>query len=293
MSDPSSPIRPKPRLFCFGLGFSASELAKRLVRRGWTIAGTSRSQAGAEALQRQDIDGYVFNRDTPLAPGALAGATHVLLSIPPDDQGDPVIAMHESDIAAARPDWIGYLSTTGVYGDHGGNWVDEETPLTPAGERGRRRVEAESAWLTFGERTGLSVQLFRLAGIYGPGRSAIDTVQSGQARRIVKPGQYFSRIHVADIATVLEASIAKPAHGVAYNVCDDEPAPPQDVIDYACQLLGVAPPPLVPIEQATLSPMAASFYSENKRVSNQRIKQALGVTLAYPDYRAGLKALLA
>jgi nucleoside-diphosphate-sugar epimerase len=292
MSDPSSPIRPKPRLFCFGLGFSASELAKRLVRRGWDIAGTSRSEAGAEALRHRDIDAHVFNRDTPLNPTALRGVTHLLLSIPPDDQGDPVIGMHEDAIAALRPDWIGYLSTTGVYGDHGGNWVDEETPLTPTSERGRRRVEAEEAWFAFGKRTGLSVQSFRLAGIYGPRRSAIDTVRSGRAHRIYKPGQFFSRIHVEDLASVLEASIAHPSQGVAYNVCDDEPAPPQDVIDYACHLLGLPSPPLVPIEQAELSPMAASFYSENKRVSNQRIKQDLGVTLAYPDYRTGLKALL-
>ncbi len=187
---------------------------------------------------------------------------------------------------------MGYLSTTGVYGDRDGGWVDEEAPLEPTGARGRKRVAAEAAWLALRRDHGVPVHLFRLAGIYGPGRNALATVQAGRAKRIDKPGQVFSRIHVDDIATVLEASMARPNPGRAYNVCDDEPAPPAEVIAHACDLLGVAPPPLVPFEQAELSAMARSFYRDNKRVSNRRIKQELGVKLAYPGYKAGLAALL-
>jgi nucleoside-diphosphate-sugar epimerase len=196
---------------------------------------------------------------------------------------------HAADLAALRPAWVGYLSTTGVYGDRAGGWVDEASALTPAGERGRRRVAAEAGWRAL----GLPLHIFRLAGIYGPGRSALDSVRAGKAQRIDKPGQVFSRIHVDDIAAVLDASIARPYPGAIYNVCDDDPAPPQDVIAYACALLGRAPPPLVPFDQAALSPMARSFYGESKRVSNRRIKDELGVRLRFPDYRAGLDALAA
>jgi nucleoside-diphosphate-sugar epimerase len=278
------------RLFCFGLGYSAQRLARRCLDRGWRVAGTGRAagdppvMAGAEA--------YGFERDQPLADpaAALAGTTHLLVSIPPDARGDPVVDRHGADIAAISGlAWVGYLSTTGVYGDRDGGWVDEDSPLLPTGERGRRRVAAERAWLGL----GLPLHIFRLAGIYGPGRNALETVKSGRARRIDKPGQVFSRIHVEDIVQVLEASIAAPRPGRAYNLCDDQPAPPAEVIDYACGLLGVAPPPLIPFDQAELSPMARSFYRDNKQVSNRRIKEELGVELRYPDYQAGLKALLA
>jgi nucleoside-diphosphate-sugar epimerase len=292
MSDRSSPDALPGRLFCFGLGYSAAALAERLIARGWQVAGTSRSTSGCEALSARGIQAYPFDPDHPLDPAVFTGTTHLLQSIPAEDRGDPVIAAHGADIAKLGLAWIGYLSTTGVYGDHQGGWVDETTPLTPAGPRGQRRVDAERAWLELGERSGQPVQLFRLAGIYGPGRSALDTVLSGRARRIDKPGQVFSRIHVEDIASVLEASIAKPNPGAAYNVCDDDPAAPEQVIAYACELLGVPAPPLIPFEQAELSPMAASFYGENKRVRNDRIKRELGVVLKYPDYRSGLAALL-
>jgi nucleoside-diphosphate-sugar epimerase len=215
--------------------------------------------------------------------------------VPPDAKGDAVIDHHAADIAAL-PDlrWVGYLSTTGVYGDRGGEWIDESAGLHPSGTRGAARVAAERAWLDL-ERFGHKVHLFRLAGIYGPGRSALDTVRNGTAKRIVKPGQVFSRIHVDDIATVLEASIAKPNGGAAYNVCDDEPAPPQDVIAYAAALLGREPPPEIPYAEAApaMSDMARSFYMDSKRVANTRIKTELEVKLAYPDYRTGLRALLA
>jgi nucleoside-diphosphate-sugar epimerase len=289
-----------PRLFTFGLGFSALALAERLAGRGWRIAGTCRDLEKGQALEARGFEIHHFDRDHPLADpkAALAGTTHLLISAPPDGRsepsGDPALDVHGDDIAALGPGlaWLGYLSTTGVYGDRQGGWVDETGALTPSGERGRRRLEAERGWLALGERHRIPVQLFRLAGIYGPGRSALDTVRSGDAKRIIKPGQVFSRIHVADIATVLEASIARPRPGAAYNVCDDDPASPAEVIDYACRLLGVEPPPAVPFDEAALSPMARSFYEDNKRVRNERIKSELGVRLAYPNYREGLKALL-
>jgi len=283
------------RLFCFGLGYSALALARRLLAEGWAVAGTTRAPDKAARLAGAGMDVFLFDRDRPLddPAGALAGTSHLLSSAPPDGTGDPVLDLHRADIAALESlDWLGYLSTTGVYGDRGGDWVDEESELAPTGQRGRRRLAAEAAWLDLWERDGLPVHLFRLAGIYGPGRSALDTVRAGTAKRIDKPGQVFSRIHVDDIAAALQASIARPRPGAAYNLCDDEAAPPQEVIAYACDLLGREPPPLVPFEQAELSDMGRSFYRDNKRVSNARIKEELGVTLAYPTYRDGLTALL-
>ncbi|HZS84753.1 MAG TPA: SDR family oxidoreductase [Stellaceae bacterium] len=285
-----------PRLFCFGLGYSAQALARRLAARGWRIAGTCRDEAGRARLAEAGCETFLFDGEQPLAdaPAALAGTTHLLSSVPPGAAGDPVLRHHGGDLArlAGRLAWAGYLSTTGVYGDRGGGLVDEESALRPTGERGRRRVAAEAGWRALHRRHGLPLHVFRLAGIYGPGRSALDAVRAGTARRIDKPGQLFSRIHVEDIATVIEASIARPRPGVAYNLCDDEPAPPQEVIAFACSLLGVPPPPLIPFAEADLAPMARSFYDDNKRVSNARIKSELGVRLAYPDYRAGLRAIL-
>ena len=282
-----------PRLFCFGLGYSALALARVLKRRGWTVAGTCRTPESHAALAAEGFDVAFFDRGRPLADpaGALAGTTHVVASVPPDDQGDPVIDLHADAIAALPTDWIGYLSTTGVYGDRGGAWVDEASDLRPVGVRGRRRVEAEEGWLDIWRKNGRPVHLFRLAGIYGPGRGVFEQVRTGAARRVIKPGQVFSRIHVDDIARVLEASMARPNPGAAYNVCDDEAAPPQDVIVEAARLLGIAPPPEIPFETADLSPMARSFYDELKRVSNRRIKEELGVSLLYPTYREGLAAL--
>ena len=288
------PARAK-KLFCFGYGFSASALGALLGPAGWSLAGTSRTPEGCRALAAAGVDVVPFERALPLADaaGVLAGTTHLLLSIPPDANGDPALDCHGGDIAAlAGLEWIGYLSTTGVYGDTGGAWVDESAGPAPSGARGRRRVAAERGWLALGEAHGLPVQIFRLAGIYGPGRNALATVRRGTAKRILKPGQVFSRIHVADIARVLAASIARPRAGAVYNLCDDEPAPAADVVAHACALLGVDPPPLTPFEEAELSPMARSFYADNRRVSNARIKSELGVTLRYPDYRAGLADLL-
>ena len=283
------------RLFCFGLGYSALALAERLMADGWRVAGTSRSEETAAPLRDLGIEIHLFDSDRPLtdAPAALAGTTHLLSSVPPDDDSDPVVTLHGDDIGALETlDWAGYLSTTGVYGDHSGGWVDERTPLTPSGRRGRRRVAAETAWLELQRRYGTPVHLFRLAGIYGPGRNALVTVRSGRARRVVKPGQVFSRIHRDDIVATLIASMAHPDPGAAYNVCDDEAAPPQEVIAYACGLLGREPPPEIPFEDAELSPMGRSFYADNKRVRNDRIKSDLGVALRWPTYREGLDALV-
>jgi nucleoside-diphosphate-sugar epimerase len=285
-----------PHLFVFGLGYTALALVARLTAEGWNISGTCRESARADALRARGVTVHLFDRDRPLADivSALAGVTHVLSSVPPDDAGDAVLDHHARDLAASRAlDWVGYLSTTGVYGDRGGGWVDESDARNPSGVRGRRRVAAEDGWLALHRDHGLPVHVFRLAGIYGPGRNALATVRAGTARRVDKPGQVFSRIHVDDIVAVLLASMAQPAPGAVYNVADDDPAPPQDVVAYAAALLGVAPPPLVPFAAAELSPMARSFYDDSKRVRNDRIKRELGVRLAYPDYRAGLRALLA
>jgi nucleoside-diphosphate-sugar epimerase len=285
-----------PRLFVFGLGYTALALAERLVGAGWAVTGTCREPARAAALSERGIAARLFDRGRPLddAAAALAGASHVLSSVPPDDAGDAVLDHHGADLAACRDlRWVGYLSTTGVYGDRGGGWVDESDDRRPTGARGRRRVAAEDAWLALHRDHGLPVHLFRLAGIYGPGRNALASLRAGTARRIDKPGQVFSRIHVDDIVTVLRASMARPNPRAIYNVCDDDPASPQDVVTYAAELLGMAPPPLVPFAEAELTPMARSFYDDSKRVRNDRIKRELGVAFAYPDYRNGLRALLA
>jgi nucleoside-diphosphate-sugar epimerase len=291
------PFGTRYRLFVFGLGYSALALAKRARAQGWRVAGTCRSAEKKAALEALGIEAHLFDRGRPLAEAGmiLGGTTHLLSSVPPDDAGDAVLDQHAADIAKLPSlRWVGYLSTTGVYGNHDGGWVNETTARRPTGKRGQERVDAEDGWLAL-MRMGIAVHLFRLAAIYGPGRSALDTVRAGKAKRIIKPGQIFSRIHVDDIVAVLEASIMKPNAGAAYNLCDDDPAPPQDVIAYACALLGVPAPPDLPWAEAAphMTEMARSFYADSKRVTNRRIKDELGVTLAYPDYRAGLKALLA
>lgn len=284
-------------LICFGFGFCARALAEQLAAQGWRITGTSRSAEGAERIRALGFEAACFDGTAPSAEvrAALQTASHLVISAPPGDDGDPVLRQHQSNIVDAPGlKWIGYLSTIGVYGDYGGAWVDETTPETPLSQRSKRRFAAEQSWLSLANPdAGPTVQVFRLAGIYGPGRSAIDQVRAGHARRIVKPGQVFNRIHVDDIAATLAAAIVTGGTHSVYNVTDDEPAPPQDVIGYAAQLLGVPAPPEVPIEDVGLSPMAQSFYSELKRVRNERIKQDLGVRLQYPTYREGLTSVLA
>ncbi len=280
------------RLFCFGLGYSALALARDLMEQGWRVAGTTRSAEKRKELENERIEVHHFSRDTPLdKPGdMLADVTHVVTSIAPDDEGDPVLGCHLKDLLACRTlTWAGYLGTTGVYGDRQGGWVDESDPPAPSLPRTKRRVTAEAHWLA----SGLPVHIFRLAGIYGPGprRNALETVKSGRARRVVKAGQMFGRIHVDDIVQVLKSSIARPNPGAIYNVVDDEPAPPQDVITFAAKLLGVAPPPEVPFDEADLSEAARSFYADNRKVANARIRNELGVDLKHPNYREGLRAI--
>jgi nucleoside-diphosphate-sugar epimerase len=286
-------VRAMPTLLSLGHGYTAQALARRLLPGGWRVIGTSRSPEGASAVAATGAEALVWP-GADLGP-ALADATHLLSSVPPGPEGDPVLAEARDAIAAAAPRlaWAGYLSTTAVYGDHAGGWVDEATEPRPTTERGRARLAAEAAWQELAAESGLPLHIFRLAGIYGPGRNPFRKLRDGTARRIVKPGQVFGRIHVDDIAAVLAASIARPRPGAIYNVTDDEPAPPEDVIAHAAQLLGLPPPPAEDWETAGLSPMARSFYAESKRVRNDRIKGELGVHLAFPDYRAGLAALLA
>ena len=276
-------------LLSLGHGYSAQALAARLMPQGWRVIGSTRSADKAARLAAQGVEPLIWP-GTTLAP-ALARATHLLVSIAPDADGDPVLAAHHGDLAGARHlEWVGYLSTTGVYGDHKGGWVDESTALTPTTTRGQWRVRAEDQWRGL---TGLPLHIFRLAGIYGPGRGPFKKLRDGSARLILKPDQFMSRIHVDDIARVLEASITRPAPGTAYNVCDDAPSPPEDVLLHAARLLGLPPPPAVSFEDAEMTPLARSFYAESKRVRNDRIKRELGVTLAFPSYREGLAALLA
>lgn len=277
-----------PVLLTLGHGYAAAALAASLGP-DWRLLGTVRSDQKSVELRESGVEALLWDDDAAVQE-AIRAATHIVVSIPPDEDGDPALLRHEGPLKAApRLEWIAYLSTTGVYGDRQGGWVDETSDLAPVNARSARRVAAERAWI----RTGLPVHIFRLAGIYGPGRSALDRMRQGRAQRIVKPGQVFSRIHRDDIAQTLRASMEHPAPGTAYNLADDAPAPPQDVIAYAADLLGLPCPPEIPFDEAELSTMARSFFGESKRVSNARIKNRLGVVLRYPDYQSGLKAILA
>lgn len=262
-------------MLIFGHGFTGAAFAKHLLADGWSVTGTTRSPDKALKMLESGVTPLLWDDD---ASDAIAGATHLLVSAGPDADGDPVLNRYCNQITAKNWDWVGYLSTIGVYGDRQGGWVDESSPLTPSTERGRLRVAAETAWGDL----NLPLHIFRLAGIYGPGRGPFAKVLSGKSRRIIKEGQVFSRIHVDDIATVLMASLAKPNPGAIYNVCDNDPAPPQDVITYAAELLGVDLPPATKFEEADLTPMARSFYAESKRVHNNLLSDELGVQLAYP-----------
>ena len=270
-------------LLIFGLGYCGRAVARAAAAAGFRVLGTTR--AGGEGS-------LPFAEAAP----ALATATHLLITAAPDEGGDPVLARYGAEIAAApRLRWIGYLSSTGVYGDHAGAFVDEATPPRPAAPRARRRVAAERAWQDFAGRG--AVDLFRLAGIYGPGRSVLDDLRAGRARRIIKPGQVFSRIHRDDIARAVLAAMANaPARGArVFNLADDEPAASAEVIAEAARLLGLAPPPEIPFAAAApgMSPMARSFWAENRRVRNDITKEALGLAWRYPSYREGLAAILA
>ena len=271
-------------LLSLGHGYSAKALARLLPASRWTILGTTRSAEKAERLRETGVTPLIVGQDDIAT--AAAGATHILSSASPSAEGDPFLPALAPVLKSASPAWIGYLSTTGVYGDHDGAWVTEDTPPNPEPGRSTWRLHAEQEWLELG------AHVFRLAGIYGPGRGPFAKVRNGTARRIIKPGQVFGRIHVDDIALTLAASIAQPRPGRIYNVADDVPAPPQDVLGYAAELLGMPLPPEEDFATADMTPMARSFYTANRRVNNDRLRQELGVDLLYPDYRAGLRALL-
>ena len=282
-------------LFIFGPGFSASAIAISLRQSGWRVSGTARTAANLDTLAVKGIVPRLFN-DASGVLKSLESATHCLVSVPPGEAGDPALGAYSSALRRApQLRWLGYLSTVGVYGDLQGGWADEETAPKPDAGRNAARLEAEAAWTAFCRERGLPLDIFRLAGIYGPGRNPLERVRRGEAHRIVKPGQVFNRIHVDDIAQTVAAALFQERQEPGprlFNVADDEPAPPQDVILYAAELLGVPAPPEIPFESADLSPMARSFYAGNKRIRNDRIKRELGVCLKYPTYREGLRALL-
>ena len=281
-----------PKLFCLGYGYTARFFAARKRAQAWRITGTTTSPEKAAAMNEKGVAAHLWRGDA-FDPLWLDGVDAILVSTPPGEAGCPAFNAASQAIAdhAKQFRWIGYLSTNGVYGDHDGAWVNEESELRATSPRALHRIEAEKSWRALAAAHDLPLIIFRLPGIYGPGRSAINTVRAGKAKRILKEGQVFSRMHVEDIAAALDASMDKPRLHDIYNLADDEPAPPQDVIDYACTLLDVAPPPLVAFEDADLSPMAKSFYADNKRVSNQRLKDALNFKLTYPTYREGLQAI--
>jgi len=281
------------RLVCLGFGYVAAALGARLMAEGWQVAGSTRDPGRAAELRAHGVDVVPF---FPPRDGVLDGAEALLVSAAPDATGDPVLAVWSRALAAAAPRlrWIGYLSSTGVYGDCGGAWIDEARPPAPRTAANAARLRAEQAWTEAGARLGVPVQVFRLPGIYGPGpRSPFRALRAGTARRIDKPGQVFNRMHVTDIAAVLAASIDRPDAGRIYNLSDDLPAPGHAVTAHAAALLGIEPPPLVPFDAAELPPMARQFLAESRRIRNDRIKTELGVSLRFPTYRDGLAAILA
>jgi nucleoside-diphosphate-sugar epimerase len=261
----------------------------------WDVLGTTRDNEKRDFMSSQGIKSFIFDEKKPLADPKLflENVTHMVISVPPGDEGDPVYLNHAADILKIPTlKWVGYLSSTVVYGDRQGEWVDESSEPRPGSQRGTRRLKAENQWLSLHTKNNLPVHVFRLAGIYGPGRSAIDSCRAGIARRIHKPGHAFSRIHVDDIVNVLLASFEKPSPGSIYNLCDDVAAPSHEIISYACRLLGIMPPPMESFDEVDMAPMARSFYADNKRIRNDKIKKELGVDLLYPDFKSGLEACL-
>ena len=276
-------------LLSFGHGYSAQALACKLLPLGWKITGTTRNKEKILKLRETGIVPILWGDED--IEKTFSNVNAVLISTGPNEQGDPVFLRYHNlfEKYAAQIDWVGYLSTTSVYGDFDGRWIDEEVTLNPQTKRGQLRLHAEKSWQSIPD---LPLHIFRLAGIYGPGRGPFSKLRNGTAKRIIKKGQVFSRIHVDDIVQALAASLFAPNPGRIYNVCDDNPASPQDVIVYAAELLGLPLPPIIKFETAELSPMVKSFYADNKKVSNGRLKSELGVTLFYPDYKTGLKAIL-
>ena len=283
------------KLFCFGYGYTASFMSERLRKFGWKVAGTTTDPEKKVFLKQAGIEALLYDQNRTITDPyqTFKDVTHVLLCIPPGADGDPVVDVHGSDLAKMpNIEWVGYLSTTAVYGNQEGAWVDESTQPNPESRRGALRLRAEQQWQFLHLNEGLPLHTFRLSGIYGPGRSAIDSVRTGTARRIDKPDHVFNRVHVEDIVQVLIASMNKPNPGAIYNVSDDFPSPSHEVVSFACNLIGIDPPPLIPFDQAEMAPIVRSFYKDNKRVRNDRIKAELGVNLLYPDYHSGLQACM-
>ena len=279
------------RLLVFGYSYTARAFVARHRPRFGRVAATARTTDGAERIAAAGLAPLLLDGDAALR-AEIALAEALLVSAPPDEAGDPLLRRCGEAIGSApRLGWIGYLSTIGVYGDQGGAWIDETAQPRPSSARNVARLAAERAWLDLGVRLGIPVHVLRLAGIYGPGRNALANLRAGTAKRVVKPGQVFNRIHVDDIAGAIGAALDRPEAAGITNVTDDEPSPPGDVVAHAAALLGMAPPPEVPFEAAAFTPMARSFWGETKRVSNRRLKRALGVRLLYPTYREGLAAL--
>ncbi len=276
-------------LLSIGHGYSAAGLAQRLLARGgWQVIGTTRTRA--DELRAQGVTPLVW----PGNPLPLAGATHLLTSVAPGAGGDPVLADYADALSQARHlRWVGYLSTVGVYGDAQGGWVTEDTANPAQSARAIARLTAEAAWAQVCDAAGVRLHIFRLGGIYGPGRGPFQKLRDGRAQRVIKPNQYFSRIHQDDIGQALDLAIQSDIGSRVWNLVDDQPAPPQDVLEHAAAMAGLPVPPEVPFEQADLSPMARAFYADSKRVRNDRIKADLGLHLLYPDYDSGLRAILA
>jgi nucleoside-diphosphate-sugar epimerase len=277
-----------PCLFIFGLGYVGQHLERTLLAKGWRVMGTTRTATQAQSLKDQGFEAVIWDGLAPYPHGILQGVTHILITIPPDEKGD--IVLRHLDLAALSLKWVGYLSATSVYGDHQGAWVHEDSALKPISPRGRQRRMAEAQWQSYAAKYApFPIHIFRLSGIYGPGRSVLESIKTGAAMRIHKPEQVFSRIHIEDIVQVLMASITDPHPGEIYNLADDEPAATADVIAFGCNMLGVEVPPLIPFEEATISPSLREFYAEQKRICNHKIKESLSVSLIYPTYKEGLR----
>ena len=284
----------RKHLLALGCGYSAKRVAGVLMKQGWAVSGSSRSEAGCDALRGMGITPWPFDGTAPIPAQAVDGVSHLLVSVPPGPDGDPSLRLHRDVLGASTTlEWTGVFSSSGVYGDAEGAWIDETFPAAPLTEGNRRRLEMEEAWLDFAPTSGISVQVFRLPGIYGPGRSPFARVRSGRARRILKPGQVFNRVHVDDIVAALLAAVEHPKAGPIFHISDGVPAPSADVLSYAAELLGMPPPPAVTVEEAGLPPMAFHFYQECKRLDISRVRTELGFVPKYSDYRVGLQAILA
>lgn len=278
-------------LLCLGFGYTAATLSRKLQQEHWKICGTTRDQSRISTLKKKNVTPILWD-EQGIDEKSITNIDALLISTPPSDNGCPSLKVIRPYLEKHSLQWIGYLSSNGIYGDHNGAWVSEKSNTDPQTQRGKNRAIAEAEWVNFGRKHALPVIIFRLPGIYGPDRSVIDTIKAGKAKRIFKKGQSFSRAHVEDIAEVLKASIHNPHAGSIFNIADDEPAPPQDVVEYGCTLLGIDPPPLIALADANLSEMGRSFYSENKKISNELIKKKLGITLKFPTYRDGLEAIV-